>query len=65
MPEPGVGSFPVLIRPGGRIAANDRVHDPPSRHVIDQNGTVAVRIIGAVTAAPLDSVVSRTKAKGV
>jgi cytochrome c biogenesis protein CcmG/thiol:disulfide interchange protein DsbE len=62
---PWIGLYPVVTDPGGRIALNYGVYNPPSKYVIDPEGTVVAKIIGPVTAAGLDSVVARAKAQGL
>ncbi|MBF6558302.1 MAG: redoxin domain-containing protein [Acidimicrobiales bacterium] len=62
---PWVGLYPVIIDPGGRIALDYGVYNPPSKYVIDPSGTVVVKIIGPVTAAQLDAVIARAKARGL
>lgn len=62
---PWAGLYPVLIDPGGTIALNYGVDNPPSKYVIDPRGRVVAKIIGPVTAAGLDSVIKRAQAEGL
>ena len=62
---PWVGLYPVIPDPGGRIALNYGVYSPPSKYVIDPEGTIVAKIIGPVTAAGLDSIITRAKVAGL
>ena len=62
---PWVGLYPVIADPGGRIALNFGVFNPPSKYVIDPRGIVVAKVIGPDTAQELDSIVSRAKAQGL
>lgn len=62
---PWVGLYPVITDPGGRIALDYGVYNPPSKYVIDPKGRVVTKIIGPVTAAGLDSVITRAKDQGL
>ena len=62
---PWVGLYPVITDPGGHIALNYGVYNPPSKYVIDPEGKVVTKIIGPVTASGLDSVITRAKAQGL
>jgi len=55
------GLYPVLTDPGGRIALDYGVDNPPSKYVIDPHGVVVAKIVGPVTAAGLDAVIARAK----
>ena len=62
---PWVGLYPVITDPGGRIALDYGVYNPPSKYVIDPEGKVVTKIIGPVTAAGLDSVITRAQSQGL
>ena len=62
---PWIGLYPVLADPGGTIALNYGVDNPPSKYVIDPRGSVVAKIIGPVTAAGLDAVIKRAQAEGL
>ena len=62
---PWVGLYPVITDPGGRIALNYGVYNPPSKYVIDPEGRVVAKIIGPVTAAGLDSIITRAKSQSL
>ena len=62
---PWKGSYPVMVDPGGHVALNFGVFNPPSKYVIDAKGIVVAKIIGPVTAGELDSIVSRAIAQGL
>lgn len=62
---PWVGLYPVLSDPGGRTALDYGVDNPPSKYVIDPAGIVVTKIVGPVTAAGLDAVIARAKARGL
>jgi cytochrome c biogenesis protein CcmG, thiol:disulfide interchange protein DsbE len=62
---PWVGLYPVLADPSGSIALDYGVFNPPSKYVIDPQGRVVVKLIGAVTAAELDSIIARAKRQGL
>ena len=56
---PWVGLYPVLGDPGGQIALDYGVDNPPTKFVIDPRGTVVAKILGPVTAAGLDSLLQK------
>jgi cytochrome c biogenesis protein CcmG/thiol:disulfide interchange protein DsbE len=62
---PWVGLYPVLVDPGGTIALDYGVFNPPSKYVIDPAGRVVAKIIGAVTATELDAIIAKTKRSGL
>ncbi len=62
---PWRGLYPVLGDPGGRIALNYGVDNPPTKYVIDPNGRVVAKIIGPVTATGLDSLLQRASTQGL
>jgi protein involved in polysaccharide export with SLBB domain len=41
------------------------VYNPPSKYVIDPEGRVVAKIIGPVTAAGLDSIITRAKSQSL
>ncbi len=59
---PWVGLYPVLTDPGGTIALDYGVDNPPSKYVVDPKGRVVAKIVGPVTAAGLDAVIARAQA---
>jgi cytochrome c biogenesis protein CcmG/thiol:disulfide interchange protein DsbE len=60
---PWVGLYPVITDPGGQGSLNCGVDNPPSKYVIDPNGTVVAKIIGPVTATGLDSIIARARSE--
>ncbi len=58
---PWVGLYPVVSDPGGRIALDFGVRNPPSKYVVDPTGRVVAKLIGPVTAAQLDAIIVRAK----
>ncbi len=54
--------YPSVIDPGGQIANRYGVTSPPTTFIIDARGRVAATLLGAVTAAQLDSAVARVRA---
>ncbi|MHB8378308.1 MAG: TlpA family protein disulfide reductase [Acidimicrobiales bacterium] len=62
---PWRGLYPVLGDPGGRIALNYGVDNPPTKFVIDPRGRVVAKIIGPVTAAGLDALLRRASVQGL
>jgi cytochrome c biogenesis protein CcmG, thiol:disulfide interchange protein DsbE len=61
---PWIGLYPVVSDPGGRIALNFGVRNPPSKYVVDPSGRVVAKLIGPVTAAELDAIIVRAKGLG-
>jgi alkyl hydroperoxide reductase subunit AhpC len=59
------GLYPVIGDPGGTIALNYGVDNPPSKYVIDPRGRVVAKIIGPVTAVGLDSLIKRSIGEGL
>jgi cytochrome c biogenesis protein CcmG/thiol:disulfide interchange protein DsbE len=62
---PWNGLYPVITDPGGRVALNFPVVNPPFKYAIDPKGIVVAKIIGPVTAEELDSIVLRAMAQGL
>jgi len=62
---PWVGLYPVLADPRGTIAFDYGVFNPPSKYVIDPEGRVFAKIIGAVTATELDAIIAKAKRSGL
>lgn len=58
------GRFPVLADPGGGIALDYGVRNPPEKYLIDPEGTVVAKIIGPTTAATLDRFVHQAEVSG-
>ncbi len=56
---PWRGLYPVLGDPGGKIALNYGVDNPPTKFIIDLKGRVIAKVIGPVTAAGLNSLLVR------
>ncbi len=62
---PWIGLYPVLVDPGGQIALQYGVDNPPSKYVIDPEGRVVTKIVGPVTAAGLDAVITQAARRGL
>ncbi len=62
---PWRGLYPVLGDPGGKIALNYGVDNPPSKFVIDPKGRVIAKVLGPVTAAGLNSILVRAENQGL
>jgi len=62
---PWRGLYPVIGDPGGKIALNYGVDNPPSKYVIDPRGRVVAKIIGPVTTVGLDSLLKRAIGEGL
>lgn len=52
------GDWPVVLDPDGRIALDFGVSGVPESYVIAPDGTVAVKLVGGVTASQLDQIVA-------
>ena len=58
------GDWPVVQDPRGKVALDFGVGKPPETFVVDPNGVVVTRVVGAVTADGLDAILARvTKAE--
>src|SRR5437763_6135268 len=57
------GTWPVVGDPGGRIALDYGVRDPPESFLIDPNGFVVWKGIGQVSADGLDRLVKQGEAR--
>ena len=55
----------MLPDPSGTIALDYGVFNPPSKYVIDPQGRVIVKLIGAVTATGVDAIIARAKGQGL
>ena len=58
------GDWPMVVDPGGRIALSYGVRGIPESFLVDPRGTVAVRLVGGVTADRLDAVLARARQGG-
>ena len=61
---PELGRYPVVQDPGGRIALDYGVDNPPEKYLIAPNGVIFDKVIGPVTAALLDQLIAKAKAAG-
>ncbi len=61
---PELGRYPVVADPGGRIALDYGVDNPPEKYLVAPNGVIFEKIIGPVTAAGLDRQIAKAKAEG-
>ncbi len=61
---PELGRYPVVADPGGRIALDYGVDNPPEKYLVAPNGVIFEKIIGPVTAAGLDQQIAKAKAQG-
>ena len=59
-----LGRYPVVQDPGGRIALDYGVDNPPEKYLIAPNGVIFDKVIGPVTAALLDQLIAKAKAAG-
>ncbi|MDA8281716.1 MAG: TlpA disulfide reductase family protein [Actinomycetota bacterium] len=59
-----LGRYPVVADPGGRIALDYGVDNPPEKYLVAPNGVMFEKIIGPVTAAGLDRQIAKAKAQG-
>ena len=59
-----LGRYPVVADPGGRIALDYGVDNPPEKYLVAPNGVIFEKIIGPVTAAGLDRQIAKAKAQG-
>ncbi len=55
--------WPVVTDPGGMIALAYGVADPPASFLVAPDGRVAAEVVGGVTAAGLDQLVSEAKSE--
>lgn len=60
--EENGGDWPVLQDPRGRVALDFGVGKPPETFVVDPDGIVISRIVGAVTADGLDTLLAQAEA---
>ena len=60
--DKGGGDWPILQDPDGRIYVSLGVAKVPETWIIDPNGTIAARVVGATTAARLTQVLDKLKA---
>lgn len=56
------GDWPVLVDPKGKVALDFGVGKPPETFVVDPDGIVVTRVVGAVTADGLDQIIARAEA---
>ena len=61
---PALGRYPVVADPGGRIALDYGVDNPPEKYLIDPSGVIFEKVIGPVTAAGLDQLIAKARAAG-
>jgi cytochrome c biogenesis protein CcmG/thiol:disulfide interchange protein DsbE len=61
---PELGRYPVVQDPGGRIALDYGVDNPPEKYLVAPNGVIFDKVIGPVTAALLDQLIAKAKAAG-
>ncbi len=61
---PELDRYPVVADPGGRIALDYGVDNPPEKYLVAPNGVIFEKIIGPVTAAGLDQQIAKAKAEG-
>lgn len=59
-----LGRYPVAADPGGRIALDYGVDNPPEKYLVAPNGVIFEKIIGPVTTAGLDRQIANAKAEG-
>jgi cytochrome c biogenesis protein CcmG/thiol:disulfide interchange protein DsbE len=62
---PWVGLYPVLSDPGGQIANNYGVGQPPVKFLIDPHGRVAAKILGPVTESGLNQLIAKARKLGL
>ncbi len=60
-----LGRYPVVADPGGRIALDYGVDNPPEKYLVAPNGVIFEKIIGPVTATGLDRQIAKAKAEGL
>ena len=63
--QPWVGLYPVLADPGGSIALNYGVLNPPTKFLVDPQGVVIEKILGPVTASWLEAQITKAQARGL
>ncbi len=61
---PELGRYPVVADPGGRIALDYGVDNPPEKYLVAPNGVIFDKVIGPVTANLLDQLIAKAKAAG-
>ena len=61
---PALGSYPVVADPVGQIALDYGVDNPPEKYLVAPNGVIFAKVIGPVTAAGLDRLITKAKAAG-
>ncbi|MDA8284847.1 MAG: redoxin domain-containing protein [Actinomycetota bacterium] len=61
---PELGRYPVVADPGGRIALDYGVDNPPEKYLIAPNGVIFDKVVGPVTATLLDRLIAKAKAAG-
>jgi cytochrome c biogenesis protein CcmG, thiol:disulfide interchange protein DsbE len=59
-----LGLYPVLNDPGGQIANNYGVGQPPIKFLINPQGKVVSKIIGPVTETGLSTLIAKTRSEG-
>ena len=57
------GDWPVLTDPRGKVALDFGVRGPPESFLVDPEGVVVARIVGEVTEAGLDRLISQVEAR--
>ena len=61
---PELGRYPVVQDPAGRIVLDYGVDNPPEKYLIAPNGVIFDKVIGPVTAALLDQLITKAKVAG-
>lgn len=61
---PELGRFAVIADPRGQIALHYGVRNPPEKYLIAPDGVIVAKVVGGVTAAGLDQLISRAQSTG-
>lgn len=59
------GDWPAVQDPGGQVALNYGVSGIPETFLIDPNGVIVGKVTGGSTAAGLDALLAKAKARGL